>query len=139
MSRRLGLGDAVHFLGGRDDVPDLLLAADLLVHPARAEAGGIVLLEALVAGLPVITTDVCGYAHHVQEAGAGTVLGSPFRQLALEQAVQRGLDEAWREDCRERALQYASVTDLYSMHATGAGIIESVIERKLERSLDSSR
>jgi UDP-glucose:(heptosyl)LPS alpha-1,3-glucosyltransferase len=116
-----------------------LLAADLLVHPARAEAGGIVLLEALVAGLPVITTDVCGYAHHVREAGAGTVLDSPFRQHTLEQALQRGFDETWREDCRERALQYATVTDLYSMHATAAGIIERVIEQKLERNRDSAR
>jgi len=37
-----------------------------------------ILLEALTAGLPVLATDVCGYAFHIQQAGAGRVLASPF-------------------------------------------------------------
>ena len=40
----LGMTGQVHFLVGRDDVPDLLLAADALVHPALDEAAGIVLM-----------------------------------------------------------------------------------------------
>ena len=44
---RLGVDDRVFFLGARMDVPDLLCAADLLIHPARNEAAGIVLLEAI--------------------------------------------------------------------------------------------
>lgn len=38
LARKTGVSDRVHFLGGRDDVFDWLLAADLLVHPARSEA-----------------------------------------------------------------------------------------------------
>ncbi len=126
LARRLGVADSVVFLGGRDDVPDLLLAADTLVHPAIDEAGGIVLLEALVAGLPVVVTDVCGYAHHIGSATAGLVLPSPFQQSQLNQALLRMLDGYYRGQCRERGLEYAKRVDLYSMHTTGAELIEQL-------------
>lgn len=133
MARRLGVADAVEFLGGREDIPDLLLAADLLVHPALDEAAGIVLLEALVAGLPVLTTDVCGYAEHIQRASAGLVLASPFDQQQMDAGLVRCLDVTFLERCRESALEYAVVEDLYSMHQMGAAIIEDCLERKRPR------
>ncbi|MEM1111973.1 MAG: glycosyltransferase family 4 protein [Pseudomonadota bacterium] len=130
LAKRLGVADSVHFLGGRDDIPDLLLAADLLVHPALDEAAGIVLLEALVAGLPALVTDVCGYAHHIAASGAGSVLASPFRQQDLDAAVLAGLDASYRERCRTAGLAYAEHEDLYSMHETGAGWIEEWVAEK---------
>ena len=130
LAKKLGIADCVHFLGGRDDVADLLLAADTLVHPALDEAAGIVLLEALVAGLPVITTDVCGYAHHIADARAGMVLRSPFSQDDLNTALLRSLDGVYRSQCRETGLTYARLTDLYSMHATGAQLIEQLLQGK---------
>ena len=127
MARKLGVDRAVQFLGGRDDVPELLLAADALVHPALDEAAGIVLLEALVAGLPVICTDVCGYAHHIAAARAGLVLRSPYSQDDLNAAMLRTLDGVYRSQCRDTGLVYARLTDLYSMHSTGAELIERAV------------
>ena len=132
LARRQQVQEQVTFLGGREDIADLLLAADLLVHPARSEAAGMVLLEALVAGLPVVVTDVCGYAPHIEAAGAGLVLASPYRQEALAVALRRMLDGDFRSQCRERALAYADKEDLYSMHATGAALIEQLVAGKLE-------
>lgn len=133
LARKLGVGERVDFLGGRDDVPGLLLAADVLVHPARTEAGGVVLLEALVAGLPVVVTDVCGYAHHIEAGRAGIVLSSPFSQEALDRAVLRCIDGVFRAECRHHALEYADETDLYSMHDSGAALIEHLIRQKAQR------
>jgi UDP-glucose:(heptosyl)LPS alpha-1,3-glucosyltransferase len=132
LATRLGVADRVHFLGGRDDVPDLLLAADVLIHPALDEAAGIVLLEALVAGLPVIVTDVCGYASHIARAEAGVVLPSPFEQSALDAAVDRATDSAFRNSARANALRYADEVDLYSMHSSGAQLIEQLLLQKRE-------
>lgn len=90
----------VSVLGPRDDVPALLQAADLLLHPAYREAAGLVLLEAAAAGLPVLTTDTCGYARYVRDAGVGEVLGSPFRQAALDRTLATMLAAApgtWAE------------------------------------------
>lgn len=55
-----GLAARAHFLGYRADVPDLLHEIDLLVHPARQEPLGRVLLEAGAAGVPIIATNVGG-------------------------------------------------------------------------------
>ncbi|MEH6589285.1 MAG: glycosyltransferase family 4 protein [Halioglobus sp.] len=132
LAARLGVADRVHFLGGRDDVPDLLLAADALIHPALDEAAGIVLLEALVAGLPVLVTDVCGYAFHIARAQAGVVLPSPFEQSTLNAAVSRAMDSEFRKNCRDNALHYATEVDLYSMHSTGAQLIEQLLLQKQE-------
>lgn len=46
----------------------------MFLHPAYSENTGTVLLEAMVAGLPVIATDVCGYAHYIVDEHMGKVL-----------------------------------------------------------------
>jgi UDP-glucose:(heptosyl)LPS alpha-1,3-glucosyltransferase len=130
LAKRLSVADGVEFLGARDDVCDLMLGADVLVHPALNEAAGIVLLEALAAGLPVVVTDVCGYAHHVKAARAGILLSSPFSQEQLDRAVMRYMDGIFRAECRSSALLYARLTDLYSMHREGADLVEKLISQK---------
>jgi UDP-glucose:(heptosyl)LPS alpha-1,3-glucosyltransferase len=125
-ARREGVGDRVHFLGGRDDVFDFLLAADVLVHPAYSEAAGMILLEALTAGLPVLTTDTCGYAFHIGCARAGRVLASPFDQSACDHALAEML-RADRSEWNRAGLSYAATEDLYSCHEHAVEIIEGVI------------
>ena len=100
------------------------------MHPARSEAAGIVLLEALVAGLPVVVSAVCGYAHHIDAASAGLVLPEPFRQNSLHNAMARMLDGEFRDKCRDSGLAHARREDLYSLHSTGADLIESIVQRK---------
>jgi UDP-glucose:(heptosyl)LPS alpha-1,3-glucosyltransferase len=130
LAKRLGVADGIVFLGGRDDVTDLMLGADVLVHPALDEPAGIVLLEALAAGLPVVATDVCSSAHHVKAARAGILLPSPFSQEQLDRAVLRFIDGIYRAECRGSALQYARLTDLYAMYREGAELIEKLISQK---------
>jgi UDP-glucose:(heptosyl)LPS alpha-1,3-glucosyltransferase len=130
LAARLNVTNEVFFLGGRDDIPELLLAADALIHPAKDEAAGIVLLEALVAGLPVLVTDVCGYAHHIATAESGVVLGSPFAQASLDKALSQIVDPEFHQRCTRKALRYAARTDLYSMHETGVALIEKCIEQR---------
>ncbi len=83
----LGLQTHVKVLGGRDDIPQLMQASDVMIHPARRELAGHVLLEAMACGLPVITTDQCGYASHIKKAEAGVVLTSPFSQYNLNHVL----------------------------------------------------
>ena len=133
LATKLSVAQNVHFLEGRDDIPDLLLAADLLVHPALDEAAGIVLIEALVAGLPVVVTDVCGYAHHIAAADGGEVLSSPFDQQQWDAAVLRALEAKTLSRYKASALAYAEREDLYSMHHTGAMLIEKIIASRTKQ------
>lgn len=130
LSRQLGVADRVHFLGGRDDVFDWLLAADLLVHPARSEAAGMILLEALTAGLPVLATDVCGYAFHIERAKAGRILPSPFSQEKCDVAVREMLVADERTAWSTKGIAYAAREDLYSCHERAAELIERIVKRK---------
>jgi len=131
LAEDLGIGGQVRFFAGRDDVPRFLQGADLLTHPAYAENTGTVLLEAVVAGLPVLVTDVCGYARYVAEAGAGKVLPSPFSQEGFNRAMSSML-LADRSQWRDNGLRFAKTADIYDMPARAADVIDSVLERKRE-------
>jgi len=129
MAASLGLADRVEILQGRDDIPRFLLGADLLIHPAYNENTGTVLLEAVVAGLPVLTTAVCGYAHYIEEAGAGIVLPEPFAQPALDAALAHMLsDDAARRQWQASGLAFAGHADIYDNAEVAADII--LAERK---------
>ncbi len=124
LARRLGVSDRVQILKGRDDIPEFLLGADLLIHPAYSENTGTVLLEALVAGLPVLVTDVCGYAHYIAGSGGGEVLASPFDQARLNQALASLLaSPARRAACARQGLAHAATADLYALPRRAADII----------------
>jgi len=122
--KALGLSERVEILRGRSDVPRFLLGADLLIHPAYHENTGTVLLEALVAGLPVLVTGVCGYAHYIAEADCGRVLSGPFDQAQLDRRLADMLaDPAARARWAANGLAYAEQADLYSMPQRAAALI----------------
>lgn len=123
-AKTLGVSGMVEFLKGRSDIPRFLLGADLLIHPAYNENTGTVLLEALVAGLPVLVTDVCGYAHYITDADCGRVVPSPFEQRTLDQLLTQMLsDEQQRATWSRNGLAYAASADLYSMPQKAADVI----------------
>jgi UDP-glucose:(heptosyl)LPS alpha-1,3-glucosyltransferase len=133
LARALVVDAQVRFLGGRHDAPDWMLAADLLFHPAYSETAGMVLLEAITVGLPVLTTDVCGYAFHVVNAKAGVVLPSPFNQEQCNRTLAEMLVSPARQEWQASGLAYAAREDLYSCHERAAEIVEQTVRRKLER------
>ncbi len=123
-TKALGISDQVDILKGRSDIPRFLLGADLLIHPAYNENTGTVLLEALVAGLPVLVTDVCGYAHYITDANCGRVVPSPFEQEQLNTLLADMLsDDSQRTAWSRNALAYAETADLYSMPERAADVI----------------
>jgi glycosyltransferase involved in cell wall biosynthesis len=87
---RQGWEVRVRFLGRRQDVPRLMASSDLLVHPARIEGFGLVLAEALAAGLPVVATNVDGIPEVL--AGTDSLLVPPDDPEALRQAVLKTLN-----------------------------------------------
>jgi UDP-glucose:(heptosyl)LPS alpha-1,3-glucosyltransferase len=123
-ARQLGIEEQVQFFSGRDDVAELMSAADLLLHPAVQEAAGIVLLEAVVAGLPVLTTEVCGYAGYISAAQCGVVIPEPFTQDKLNTALFDALqNNEQRSRWAGNARHFADTEDLYSLADKAADII----------------
>lgn len=132
LAQRLGVAERVQFLGGRTDIPDLLAAGDLLVHPAYMENTGTILLEAIAAGLPVMATDVCGYAGHIVKAVAGRVLASPFDQDELDRELASSLVSTERALWSQNGQRYGADPSLYHMPASAVDAIESVVQNPVE-------
>ncbi|WP_445246126.1 glycosyltransferase family 4 protein [Microcoleus sp. OTE_8_concoct_300] len=82
----LDLSKRVHFLEHRSDVPELMKAVDLLVFPSRYEPFGLVVIEAMAAGLPVITAATTGAAEIITPE-CGIVLSEPDDIQALARAL----------------------------------------------------
>jgi UDP-glucose:(heptosyl)LPS alpha-1,3-glucosyltransferase len=125
---QLGLQHIVHFLGGRDDISELLWASDCLIHPAYAENTGTVLLEAAVAGLPVICTEVCGYSHYIQESQSGIVLSEPFVQADLNHALLSVIRQP--QPYRNNGIQFGLDADIYSAVEQAQHLITQEIRRQ---------
>lgn len=121
-AKAFGLKDNVRILPPRDDIARLMQGADLLLHPSLHESAGMVLLEAVVAGLPVLTTAACGYAFHVDKAQAGIVLPEPFEQGRLNHAL-RHLLQSDRSVWRENGILYGQTQDLFDMPQKAAQLL----------------
>lgn len=96
----LGLADRVSFLGVRDDVQQLLPALDVFVLPSRHEGLGLVLLEAMAAGICCIGTSVGGIPEVIHD-GLNGALVPPADPAALAAAIDQLLGD--RERCRQFA------------------------------------
>jgi glycosyltransferase involved in cell wall biosynthesis len=88
-----GLACRVRFLGFRTDVPRLLAACDVLVHPARYEPYGVAVAEAICRGRPVIVSSAAGVSERYPPELHDMVLGDPEDPAALADRLW-----AWRRD-----------------------------------------
>jgi glycosyltransferase involved in cell wall biosynthesis len=108
-ARGLGIEANVRFLGVRRDVPALLAASDLLVHPSLQEGFCNALLEGMAASLPVVATDVGGNREAVLEGETGLIVppGDVDRLAAATLAVLEQPDRgaAWGAAGRRRVVE----------------------------------
>jgi glycosyltransferase involved in cell wall biosynthesis len=91
LARELGVEPRVFLLGRVPDVAAWLGRATLLVHPARWEGFGLGVLEAMLAGLPVVATDISSLPELVVDGETG-VLVKPDDAAALASGIARALD-----------------------------------------------
>ena len=120
-AEQLGIKQQTIFAGPRDDVYAYLAAADLMVHPARKEAAGTVLAEALASGVPVICSAVCGYASMVGEAGV--VIPEPFDAKNFGNLLVETLKSLPRY--KEKAMELSGTLDFTRRAAIAADVITS--------------
>lgn len=116
----LGLEQNVQILGFRDDVPDLLAAADVFVLSSRQEGMPISILEAMAARKPVVATDVGGCAEPIAHDETGLIV-PPESPEALGQALISLLSDRERAQTmgaagRERVEREFTVDRMVEQH-----------------------
>jgi glycosyltransferase involved in cell wall biosynthesis len=112
-AEQLGCADAVRWLGFRDDIPQLLALTDIMVLPSLSEPFGIVIVEAMIAGKPVIVNDSGGPPEIVADGVTGLIVPTQkVGPLADAIAELLGDPERAREmgrRGRERALEHFDI------------------------------
>ena len=110
-----GLGAHVHFVMDRTDIPNVLPLGDVFVLPSRHEGFGLVLIEAMAAGLPVIAARTGGAAELVNDG----INGMTFEPENPQDLADRILDMAGNRNAAAAYAQAGSATaDRYGISAT---------------------
>lgn len=134
----VGLTSRVHFLGTRDDMPRLLRELTLLVHAARQEPFGRVLLETAACAVPIVATDVGGTREIFPRAENDGAFLVPVDDVdAIENRLNRILDDDVIENQtaqrgRER------ITAAFTVERSAAGLLRHYTEVAEPHPKDSS-
>jgi hypothetical protein len=125
------LAGHIHFLGVRYDIPDVLASVDLLFLPTAAETFGLVVVEAMAAGKPVVASHVGSMPELIPTPEVGRLV-TPRTPAAFADAIAgvlempdrgRGLGERGRLSLRgrlDRAMLAVRLNEIYSS-LLGAG------------------
>ena len=119
-AQALGLGDAARFVGykSQSEVASAMAETDVFVLPSFAEGVPVVLMEAMAAQVPVVTTQIAGVPELVRDGESG-LLVPPGDGAALQAAIDRLLDDPERRramGARGRAM----VSQSFNVHKEAA-------------------
>ena len=106
--RERGIEGSVRFVGSRTDVPDLLRASDLFVHPSREEGFSNAILEAMAAGLPVVACHVGGNPEAVVDGETGWLVPPRDPERFAGAMAELIADESKRKTFGEAGLRRAT-------------------------------
>jgi glycosyltransferase involved in cell wall biosynthesis len=123
MAMREKLSDRLHFLGYRDDVPELLRSSDVLVAPSRYEPYGLNIAEALSSGLPVIAGKASGACEAISGDLQELLLcdAGSTQELVAKLELWKGASERYRRAALEASRLFRARTweamsiDIYNL------------------------
>lgn len=109
LCRELGVGDLVLFLGKRDQdtLQYYYSAAEIVVMPSHYESFGMVALEAMACGTPVIATQVGGLQHLVQNGVTGFTIPNDNVEVLEERLTQLICKQEMRAEMGRKSITYA--------------------------------
>ena len=133
LARNLGILERFRFPGTRSDIPDILRAADLFVHPSHQEGFSNAILEAMAAGLPVVACDVGGNPEAVVDGETGRLvpprcpeqLAEAISELLGDEGKRRAMGEAGKRRAEERfslGRMVAEIEAMYESLAPGTSV-----------------
>ncbi len=132
MAKKLGLEKNVVISKGRPDIPQLMQGADVCIHPAYRENTGLVILEAMACGAPILVTESCGYAHHVADAKAGIVSEMPFNQERFNEQFLAMMQSGQKAQWSANGLKYVKAIMQANDGSAEANILIDLAQKKLQ-------
>ena len=109
LREELGIADLVTFLGAQDQdaLPDYYAAAEAVIMPSHYESFGMVALEAMACGTPVIASEVGGLAFLIKDGETGFHVPDRDPDALAERICEVITNSLLRAEMGENAAQYA--------------------------------
>jgi glycosyltransferase involved in cell wall biosynthesis len=130
-TRDLGIAHRVEFVGSIPftDIPRYLKAADLFCFASVTETQGLVTMEAIAAGLPVVAVDAMGTRDVVENGQEGLLTDNDSQSLA--QAIERVInDEALRQRFKQAAVKKVQLFDIVTQAKKLMTVYQQAVEDK---------
>jgi len=109
LCRKLDVGDMILFLGKKDQdtLQYYYSAAEIVIMPSNYESFGLVALEAMACGTPVVATQVGGLQHLVQNGITGFTIPHNDPIALEEKLTQLVCQDELREQMKKNSVEYA--------------------------------
>jgi len=111
-AKELGISNQCQFLGNVENVEEYLWQSDVYVHTATYEPLGLVLLEAMAAGLPVITLDGGGNRDLIEEGKNGFLIEEAKIKLFVEKILELKNNPSLYQNMSQYAKTYTQKFDI---------------------------
>lgn len=112
-AEQFGLKNNIHFLGYREDIRELLFAADVFCFPSKREGLGLAAIEALASGLPIVGMNTRGIQDYVIDRKTGYLFNGDSAGCAcsIQAIFDMSLEEKnkMKEDCIKKAQEYSVI------------------------------
>lgn len=116
VAKQLGIADRIRYLGNQGDIETILPCADLVIQPSEHESFGLVPLEAMASGIPVLATGSGGIVEVVEDGVTGHLCAvgdiETMAQRALEILSNPALARSMGERGRDRAMKLFDKNDI---------------------------
>ena len=126
LAANMGLGERVEFLGSVDDATlrNVYAGSDLFILPSMREGFGIVYLEAMAHGVPVVGIDCAGTRDVIRDGFNGAMLAGEDRQAMVERLSALLRDAALRRRLGENGREFAKTFSLETFYSRVAAFVE---------------
>lgn len=129
LSRRLGICDDIRFVGKQEQMEDILAIADLFLLTSEYESFGLAALEAMAAGVPVVSTNAGGLPEVVVEGITGYMGNVGNVDVMAQKAVSILINDDTLQQFKQGAAAHARRFDIHNI----VPLYEELYERFLEK------
>jgi N-acetyl-alpha-D-glucosaminyl L-malate synthase BshA len=131
LSRKLGICDEVRFVGKQEQMEDILAIADLFLLTSEYESFGLAALEAMAAGVPVISTNAGGLSEIMIQGETGYMSDIGDVKDMSKNAIDILQDDKRLNSFKEKAAQHALTFDIHNIIPLYEKLYEDVLRKEL--------
>lgn len=138
LSRQLGICDAVRFVGKQEQMEDILAIADLFLLTSDYESFGLAALEAMAAGVPVVSTNAGGLGEIMVQGVTGYMGNVGDVDTMSQQALDILRNDDRLQQFKQQAAEHAHIFDIQNIIPLYEKLYNEVLDKTHLKSPDAA-